>query len=241
MNFEPFRSVVLPKDGEPRTSADRSPPRETSAGGPGPSASSSEETEEVWVFADPEDVPAIDSALGRNAPREETVDALPALPERQGPSTPVAARCTTIGPAPRLHPAAEESMTEVVLETVLESVLEVAREAAASPTKEESAPTPRPAPGSSPRRSTSASAEGKGTGRTFAVSYDGEFVGTYQSSRRIQNRTAYQKVAEQLIGRSPHFDPARIRLYRLTEIPNTHPPTVVDAGFSTFSRESNPA
>jgi len=79
--------------------------------------------------------------------------------------------------------------------------------------------------------------------RQYVVAYDGRLVGTYRCAKRIQNRTAYLKCAEQLVGQIEDFDPERIRLYRLSEVPVAEPirHEELNESFHSFPRDDVPA
>ncbi len=72
--------------------------------------------------------------------------------------------------------------------------------------------------------------------RIYVVSYQGSWLGTYRSSKRIQNKTAYLRVAEQLAAEIDQFDPHQLKLFKLTEVVLKQPIEFVGPqGYQAFS------
>jgi len=161
-------------------------------------------------------------------------DAISAAPARATRATTVTRPAALAGslagaPAPGTTDAAAEESGEVYVV-----------DASAGPGGGESgAPARAPRPrGERPQETAAPAAQ-----RQYVVAYDGRLVGTYRCAKRIQNRTAYLKVAEQLVGQIEEFDPARIRLYRLIEVPVAEPVHREEIGesFHNFPRDDVPA
>jgi len=76
--------------------------------------------------------------------------------------------------------------------------------------------------------------------RDFIVSYQGEFVGHYRSSKRVTNRTAFQKVARVMMSSIDDFELEKLRLYRPVPL-DIEPPEsldeISDESFHWFSKE----
>ena len=56
------------------------------------------------------------------------------------------------------------------------------------------------------------------TGRDLLVAYEGKFIGTYHSPRKVSNLKAYRTVAAMLREERPDFDPEALELYRPVRI-----------------------
>ncbi len=215
MNFEPFRSVVLPK------------------GKLGPelrwdAPSTGREIRTIILEGPALDPDAI-SGEAPTGPRESTV------------SRPASLLVPSTAEAPTA--VEEDSGTYVIADSI--PIPAPAPEAPVVPTAgpailervtPSSVTIPAPRPGRPKTRSSAAP-------RQFIVAYDGKLVGTYRSAKRIQNRTAYLNVAEQLIGQIEEFDPSLIRLYKLTELPLNEPISTeeIHVSYHNFPRDDVPA
>ena len=72
--------------------------------------------------------------------------------------------------------------------------------------------------------------------RVYVVAYQGNWLGTYRSSKRIQNKTAYLRVAEQLAAEIDQFDLQQLKLFKLTEVVLKQPIEFAGAqGYQAFS------
>lgn len=238
MSFEPFRSVILPKGKgtglTPEQGTPVEPPtiildgpaldadairaesipasRSTSASRAAQSAPSTQPgsaaTERAAAPAGPRSTTAVIPAKSAQATPAAHADTRDDEVGEEPPSTDAPGGATSTAEA---HPADDSSAPEKV------------------------AP-PKKASGSEASRR-----KGGGSGSTprqFIVAYDGKLVGTYRSVKRIQNKTAYVKVAEQLVGQIADFDPSLIVLYKLTEVPGSEGLTMADLeeSFESFPR-----
>jgi hypothetical protein len=221
MTFEPFRSVVLPKGKmgpglEPQEPAAGRPTRTIILDGP---------AIDPDAFADTDPAPTRDTTVERPVASLHSPEAVP----QEVVST----------PAPTVDTAAmplDDSGTYVLADL---------DEPSAPPTT--IIPTPEPETYASPSTEPTAPARPRSRGKTaprqFIVAYDGKLVGTYRSAKRIQNRTAYLNVAEQLVGQIEEFDPTLIRLYKLTAV---EPPAQISTedlaeSYHNFPRDDVPA
>lgn len=230
-SFEPFRSVVIPK-GKAGAGFDPNAP------------------------ADP---------AGARATRTIILEG-PALdPDAISTTPPPSARGTTVTGTAISRPASpsSEDSSGLGAKTTSEDVFVLATEPAEVPRKPAAtaakAPPPAPlavsgaistsvspaprAPRAAAGRSASAKSGAPPALRQYVVAYEGHLVGTYRCAKRIQNRTAYLKVAEQLVGQIEAFDPRGIRLYRLSEVAIADPIRREELGmsFHNFPRDDVPA
>ena len=238
MTFEPFRSVVLSGGTTQPAPPAKTPTSETIVERPGVGPTSSGESHPVsserpeslhhlersdnleeivrpastvltkeWVFAQTQD--DVESALGKDGPREATISPAQIPAARPAPTAPLAPRTDRVAPVANLHmaPLPAQGLREETtggVPSLHGSDFHAHSRADASPTSGPNAP------------------------RQFVVAYDGNLIGTYRGEQRTANATVYQMVAEQLRGQIAEFEPERIRLFQLTEIPRSGSPACFD-------------
>ena len=243
MSFEPFRSVVIPR-GKMGAGFDPNAPPDPAAG---------RETRTIILEG-----PAIDpaaSSAGTSALQATTATLTPSAPAAASTASAPPRRTTVTRPGSVVQAAAPAPSTAPSTAPSAAPPPVAAPTSGLSGISERSeifvvdCPVEIPAEPRAPHRETLPRGARPASGATpvaqrqYVVAYDGRLVGTYRCAKRIQNRTAYLKCAEQLVGQIEDFDPERIRLYRLSEVPVAEPirHEELNESFHSFPRDDVPA
>lgn len=70
--------------------------------------------------------------------------------------------------------------------------------------------------------------------RDFIIAYEGTFIGHYRSSKRITNRTAFRKIAQELRESIDTFDMRKLKIYRPVPLEVELPDELPEASEEAF-------